>query len=414
VARSTPTASRIEIITIGDELIEGRLVDTNAGELSAELADIGLRVAEHRTVGDDIGAIVEALRTAAGRADAVLVSGGLGPTTDDLTAIAAARAFGLEIERSPIALEHTRRFFADRGRTMAPSNEKQADLPAGCTILPNPEGTAVGFAVDADGCRLYFMPGVPRELRRMAADSVLPDLRVRLDPLPQRVATLKVFGRGESDVAQSLVGFAEGLTEGVHVTVQYRATFPEIHIRLVVDADDPDAGREALDRLTREAHRRLGRHVFAVGGAQLHLDFPGHAVDVLGQHGLNLAAAEVASCGRVAQLLGRTSDGARCFAGGLTAPTDLVLAEELSCDAADAEAVAAAIRDRFRASLGVAVLGAAVGTEGRPPGELTVAAVGPAGSTRRDLRFPIDPDRFQLLAAYAALRLALSQIDQPS
>jgi len=150
---------RIEILTIGDELIEGRLVDTNAGELSAKLTDLGFRATEHRSVGDDMDGMVEALRTSAGRADAVLVSGGLGPTGDDLTAAAAAAAFGLEIERSAEALEHTSRFFTERGREMPPTNEKQADLPAGCTILPNPEGTAVGFRLDVGSCRLYFMPG---------------------------------------------------------------------------------------------------------------------------------------------------------------------------------------------------------------------------------------------------------------
>jgi nicotinamide-nucleotide amidase len=204
---------RIEIITIGDELIEGRLVDTNACELSDKLTDLGLRAREHRSVGDDMDDMVEALRTAAARSQAVLVSGGLGPTSDDLTALAAARAFGLKIERSPEALEHTRRFFTERGREMAATNEKQADLPKGCTILPNPEGTAVGFRLDAGPCRLYFMPGVPRELRRMADESVLPDLRRRLTARPPCVASLKLFGLGESEVAQRLEGIEEGLSD---------------------------------------------------------------------------------------------------------------------------------------------------------------------------------------------------------
>ncbi|MGD8440524.1 MAG: molybdopterin-binding protein [Holophagae bacterium] len=402
---------RIEIITIGDELIEGRLVDTNACELSAKLADVGLGVAEHRTVGDAMDAMIEAFRTAAGRADAVLVSGGLGPTSDDLTAAAAATAFDRAVERSPEALEHTRRFFADRGRVMAPSNEKQADLPAGSTILPNPEGTAVGFRIDASGCRLYFLPGVPRELRRMADESVVPDLVRRVTATPPLVATLKLFGLGESDVAQRLDGLADGVPDAVRLTVQYRATFPEIHVRLVVEADDPAVGRTALDALVRDARDRLGSSVYAVGGARLDTDFPTHAAAVLTDRGLTVAAAEVASSGRLAQLLCSSSAGADCLAGSLAVPRTAAVADRLAVDVGDAEMIAEAIRLRFDASVGVAVLGSADGHGDTDPGALTVAAAAPGVAIRRDLHFPLDRERFQLLAAYAALRLMLRLLD---
>ena len=406
---------RIEILTIGDELVEGRLVDSNAGELSAMLADLGLSVAAHASVGDDLDEMVRALREAAGRSDAVLVSGGLGPTSDDLTAVAAAEAFGLEVVRSPEALEHTRRFFADRGRAMAPSNEKQADLPAGSAILPNPEGTAVGFRLDAGSCRLYFMPGVPRELRRMAAESVLPDLVRRLAASPPLVATLKLFGRGESDVAQDLLGLEAAVADGVRLTIQYRASFPEIHLRLVLRDGERSATPEMLEALADDARRRLGRHVFAVGGAILDTDFPAHAAAVLAGHGLHLAAAEVASAGRLDDLLALTGDGARCLAGGLVAPREAVLAEQLGLDTTDAGAIARAVRERFGADLGVAVLGSAAGGDGRPPGTLVIAAATATAAVRRELCFPIDADRFQLLAAYGGLQLALRLVaDEPA
>jgi nicotinamide-nucleotide amidase len=337
----------------------------------------------------------------------VLVSGGLGPTSDDLTSVAAAAAFGLAVERSPEALEHTRSFFADRDRPMAPSNEKQADLPAGSAILPNPEGTAVGFRLDAGHCRLYFMPGVPRELRRMAAESVLPDLAARLPSAPPSISTLKIFGRGESDVAQLLEGIEAGVPAGLRLTVQYRATFPEIHVRLVLAGGDRRAGAEALRALTEDARRRLGRQVFAVGGGRLDVDFPGHVAAVLAGRGLTLAAAEVASSGRLAQLLGLADDGTRCLAGGLVAARDEDLAEQMDAASTDAEVLADAIRRRFSASLGVAVLGDTSGDGGRRPGALIVAAADGVGSSRRELHFPLDADRFQLLAAYAGLGLAL-------
>lgn len=399
---------RIEILTIGDELIEGRLVDTNAGELSARLVALGFRAAEHRSVGDDMEAMVEALRTAAGRADALLVSGGLGPTSDDLTAAAAAAAFGLEIERSAAALDHTRRFFTERGREMPPTNEKQADLPSGSAVLPNPEGTAVGFRLDAGRCRLYFMPGVPRELRRMADDHVLPDLVARLDPSPPLVTTLKLFGQGESEVAQRLERLGDELPHGVRLVVQYRATFPEIHVRLVLEGDVPGADAEGvLARLTDEARLRLGRGVFAVGGARVDDDFPAVVARTLSDAGLTVALVETASCGAAARFLAATPAGERCLRGSLIAPDPGVLAQRLEIEAATAEAAAGAVRSRFDADIGVAALGSAEGDEDHRPGGLTVVAIGPGGSRTRELWFPIDRDRFQRLAAYVALGLAV-------
>ena len=402
---------RIEILTIGDELIEGRLVDTNAFELSAKLTDLGLSVAEHRSVGDDMDAMVEALRTAAGRADAVLVSGGLGPTGDDLTAAAAARAFGLEIERSTEALDHTRRFFTDRGREMPPTNEKQADLPSGCTILPNPEGTAAGFSIDIDACRLYFMPGVPRELRRMADESVLPDLADRLPFSPPTVATLKLFGKGESEVAHLLDSIGNGLPEGLRLVVQYRATFPEIHLRLVVEGADRSAAAELLDRLVEDARHRLGHHVFAVGGPRLDGDFPTFVATTLTGAGMTLAAAEIASCGAVARMLGASENGRRCLRGSLVAGSLEVLKEQLDLDGESAAEAAEAVRTRFGASVGVATFGSAAGDGAARPGALEVSTSGPTGVETRELYFPIDPDRFQRLAAYAALRMAVRMVE---
>ena len=395
---------RIEILTIGDELIEGRLVDTNACELSDKLTGIGLRAREHRSVGDDMADMVEALRTAAGRSEAVLVSGGLGPTSDDLTALAAARAFGLVIERLPEALEHTRRFFTERGREMPATNEKQADLPVGCTILPNQEGTAVGFRLDAGSCRLYFMPGVPRELRRMADESVLPDLRRRLAASPPLVATLKLFGLGESEVAQRLEGIEEGLTDELELVVQYRATFPEIHVRLVLEGDHgtPSA---VLDELAATARQRLGRHVFAVGGARVETDFPETVATTLDGAGMTLAAAEEASSGALARFMGSSDAGRRVFLGGLVAANPNVLGAQLDAADVSAESAADAIRRRFGSTIGVAALGAADGDDGRRAGVLTVAAVSPVETFSKELHFPIDRDRFQRLAAYAALKL---------
>ena len=404
----------IEIITIGDELVEGRLVDTNATTLSERLLVEGLTVARHTSVGDDRQEIVAGLREAAGRRRVVLVSGGLGPTSDDITAECAAEAFGVSLVRSPEALAHVQQFFASRGREMSPNNEKQADLPAGAVILPNPRGTAVGFRLSTDGCELYFMPGVPRELIAMFEEEVLPDLRTFLVGAPRRVAQLKVFGLGESDVARKLEGFDGELPGDARLTVQYRATFPEIHVRLVLEGVDDHRAEELLEALSAEAQGRLSKSVFATGGTRVETSFPDQVVAELRSAGLRVAAIDGATGGVLGRLVSKTQDSADVFLGGIAAPYPRILGSVIgvATESVDideegigdlAQQMAAAVRDRFRADLGVAVLGAPA-PEVRPfEGSLTVAVATRTDRALRQYNFPIEGDRFRVLAAYVAL-----------
>lgn len=374
----------IEIVTIGDELVEGRLIDTNAGELSERLTREGFTVARHLSVGDRRDHIIAVLRECAGRADAVVVTGGLGPTTDDLTAACAAEAFGRDLVRFPDALDHVRRFFAERSRPMAPTNEKQADLPAGATILPNPNGTAVGFRLQAEGCGLYFMPGVPRELHPMFEASVLPALRAHVQREAPQVATLKVFGMGESDVGQSLQGLGDDLEPPARLKVQYRATFPEIQVRLLLYGMQGETATRRLQGLADDAHRRLGGHVFALSEET---SFAQLVVDELRRKGATLAICEGFTAGQVTLLLHGAEHASEVFAGG----------EVAALPGDDAETAATSIRQRRGATLG---LGVVLGEQGDT---FTVAVASAAGVSRRDLRFPLDTARLRRLAAYVAL-----------
>jgi nicotinamide-nucleotide amidase len=378
--------AHIEILTIGDELLEGRLIDTNAGELSERLVRDGFDVARHLSVGDRRGDIVAALRECTGRADAVVVTGGLGPTSDDLTAACAAEALGLELERFPEALEHVRRFYAARDRDMAPTNEKQADLPSGAVILPNPNGTAVGFRLEADGCRLFFMPGVPRELRPMFEASVLPELRAHLTREAPQVGTLKVFGIGESDVGQALQGLGEDLEPPVRLKVQYRVTFPEIQVRLLLFGMHGKAAGQRLEDLVDDAHQRLGQHVFALDQDTA---FPEVVVEELRQNQASLAICEGFTAGQLTLLLHGAEGAPEVFAGGEIA----VLSIE------DAEAAAASIRERRGATLGLATALA------DDAATVWVAVASGSGVSHRDLRFPLDMERLRRLAAYVALAM---------
>lgn len=378
--------TRIEILTIGDELVEGRLIDTNAGELSERLARDGFDVARHLSVGDRREDIIAALRECARRADALLVTGGLGPTSDDLTAACAAEAFGRKLERFPEALDHVRRFFAERHREMAPVNEKQADLPSDALILPNPNGTAVGFRLEADGCRVFFMPGVPRELRPMFEAFVLPELRAHLAREAPQEGTLKVFGIGESDVGQALEGLGDKLEPPARLKVQYRATFPEIHVRLLLFGLHGKAAGQRLEDLVGEARQRLGRHIFAL---DQHTAFAEVVVEELRRSQATLAIREGFTAGQVTLLLHSADDAPEVFAGG----------EIAALSVEDAEAAAASIRERRGASLGLAA------TLGGDAATVRVAVASGGGVSHQDLRFPLDTERLRRLAAYVALAM---------
>ena len=165
---------RIEIICTGDEVLTGKIVNSNFSYISQKLEDVGLAVIWGTTVGDDRARLLEAFRLAAGRADAVIVNGGLGPTIDDLSQEIAAQAAGVELVLHEEWLVRMESFFTRRGRAMPPNNRKQAMLPATAEMLDNPVGTACGFAVDIGQARFFFTPGVPRELRRMLDEQVIP------------------------------------------------------------------------------------------------------------------------------------------------------------------------------------------------------------------------------------------------
>lgn len=408
--------TRIEILTIGDELVEGRLVDTNSAWVSHRLAAEGMAVARHTSIGDDRDEIVAALREVASRSTAVLVSGGLGPTTDDLTAECAGEAFLRPLRRDPAALEHVQQFFSSRGREMSPNNQKQADLPDGSVLLPNPNGTAVGFQLEADGCLFFFMPGVPRELMPMLETSVLPQVRGRVPSIAPQVATLKLFGIGESDVGHRLEGIGKDVPPPARLTIQYRATFPENHVRLVLEGLEPDQGHQVLDSLIAEARERLGRWVFAEGHGCVETTFAEVVAAEARRTGARVALVEGCSGGRAAHLMSLVEGTESLLAGSLTATAAEVVTEVLGLQPSQlagnlfgaelTEAMARAARQRFGATHGVAVTGVVSeqeATQKAPAGTLWVSASGPRGVIGRRLFFPIDRERLRELAAYAVL-----------
>src|SRR5580658_9631767 len=206
---------RIEILCTGDEVLTGKIVNTNFSYMAQKLEDVGLSVHWGTTVGDDRESLLNAFRLAGERADAVIVNGGLGPTGDDLSQEIAAQAAGVELVLHEEWLEKMEAFFSRRARTMPPNNRKQAMLPATAEMIDNPVGTACGFAMDIGRARFVFTPGVPREVRRMLEEQVIPRLLAKGGtPGAIHLKRFHSYGLGESHVDEMLKGVENIVPDG--------------------------------------------------------------------------------------------------------------------------------------------------------------------------------------------------------
>ncbi|HCI6194708.1 TPA: nicotinamide mononucleotide deamidase-related protein YfaY [Klebsiella quasipneumoniae subsp. similipneumoniae] len=228
----------VEMLSTGDEVLHGQIVDTNAAWLADFFFNQGLPLTRRHTVGDDLDALVAILRERSEQADVLIVNGGLGPTSDDLSALAAATAKGEGLILHPEWLDTMTRFFAERGRPMAESNRKQAEIPASAEMINNPVGTACGFAIQLNRCLMFFTPGVPSEFKVMVEQEILPRLRQRFTlPEPPVCLRLTTFGRSESELAQNL----NPLTLPPGVVMGYRSSMPIIELKLTGPAEQRDA-----------------------------------------------------------------------------------------------------------------------------------------------------------------------------
>ncbi len=266
----------IEVICTGDEVLTGKIVNSNYSYMAQKLADYGLQVSRGATVGDDRSELLRAFQEAGRRADHVIVNGGLGPTVDDLSQEIAAQAAGVGLELHQEWVERMDAFFRQRGRTMPENNIKQAMLPAGAEMLDNPIGTACGFAVTIGKARFYFTPGVPRELFRMLEEQIIP--RILKSAGTTGVIVLKrfhSFGLGESHVDQMLTGLETMVPDG-SLKLGFRAHYPQLETKLTVRAANDAEARRKLAPAEAEVHKRLGNFILAedndtLEGVVLHL-----------------------------------------------------------------------------------------------------------------------------------------------
>lgn len=284
----------VEMLSTGDEVLHGQIIDTNAAWLADFFFNQGLPLTRRNTVGDDLDALVAILRERSEQADVLIVNGGLGPTSDDLSALAAATAKGEGLILHPEWLETMTRFFAERGRPMAESNRKQAEIPASAEMINNPVGTACGFAIQLNRCLMFFTPGVPSEFKVMVEQEILPRLRQRFTlPDPPVCLRLTTFGRSESELAQSL----NPLTLPPGVVMGYRSSMPIIELKLTGPANQ----RDAMLALWLEVRKVAGDSLIFEGTEGL----PAQIARCLQERQLSLTLSEQFTSGLLALQLSR-------------------------------------------------------------------------------------------------------------
>lgn len=277
---------RVEMLSTGDEVLHGQIIDTNAAWLADYLFNQGLPINSRETVGDSLSALIEVLTERSQVADVLIVNGGLGPTSDDLSALAAARAAGTELVEHPEWIARMEAFFHERGRVMSATNRKQAHIPANAEMLDNPVGTACGFALRLNKCLMFFTPGVPSEFKVMVEQQIMPRLRQHFDvaepPLCLRMTT---FGRSESDLAQELDPLR--LPDGV--VLGYRSSAPIIELKLT----GPASQHQAMEQVWQQVREVAGDSTLFEGTQGL----PALLAEQLNERGLRLAVSEQFTAG---------------------------------------------------------------------------------------------------------------------
>lgn len=399
----------IAILSLGTEIIRGELVNTNAQWLAEALSDDGFEVSEMVSVGDDLTQIRDSLERLASHNQAIVCTGGLGPTTDDVTTEAVAALVSRPLELDQPSLERIRERFRRFGRPLAPSNEKQALFPQGSRVLENLEGTAPGFAIAIGQAQAFFMPGVPREMRAMFERHVRQAL-----PRPEgsylHQVRLNTFGLPESNVNDQLAGIAA--EHGV--LLGYRAHFPEIQVKVLARGTTLAKARERAEAGAAAVHARLGNTVVFSRGIHSLPEVVGQLVE---EHGLMFGLAESCTGGLVAELLTAHAGASNYFAGGVVCYSNQVKQqvlgvprELLEIHGAVSQPVAEAMARGACRALGVplalaltGVAGPAGGSDEKPVGTVHIAVASGTELVHDKSFFPGTRRQIQLRAAYKGL-----------
>lgn len=402
---------KVEIITIGDELCSGSVQDTNATFISSHLHTIAIEVTKVTTVGDDTEKIVEALRSVQQKVSFVIVTGGLGPTVDDITTQASANAFRRKLLFNKHALKTMEERFQQFGRTMSPHNIKQAYLPSGATIVPNPIGTACGFSLAKSNTLFIFLPGVPREMKRMFEESVIPLIKKEQPETSIiRSSVLKIFGKTESYCDQRLSDLIKSEKE---ITFAFLPHYPEISLKLTMRGQDKKYIEKKLKAVERKVTKILGDIIFGKNEETL------EAVvgNLLRSQGATIAVAESCTGGLITHRLTNVPGSSDYLERSIIAYSNKAKKDLLKVPATTlnrfgavsketAESMAKGVRKLSKTTFGLAVTGIAGptgGTPEKPVGTVFISIAHGRQVTTQKCRFYGDREQIKFMTSQYAL-----------
>lgn len=407
---------KLQLLLTGNELMAGHTVDSNSAMIAEQLATRGFAVYRKVTIGDDFSGLVAELDIQSANSDVLIVNGGLGPTVDDLTAAAVAELTATTLEEHPEALDHLQRWCEYRKIKLNDANLKQAYLPAGATVIPNPTGSAVGFAVEHNNCLIICTPGVPSELRGMLSDTILDTLSQRYpEHLPSTTIRLQTFGVGESTLQHLL---AKHFPDWPHsVSVGFRAGLPQLEVKLSI-ADSHQL--PFLQQCEQQLRELLGDYIIGYDDITL----AGAVVALLKEKNCQMTTAESCTGGLIAANITQVPGASAVFEAGFVTYSNAMKQAMTQVDpslfeqhGAVSEAVVTAMAKgaltASHADYGIAVSGIAGpdgGSEDKPVGTVWLAwGTGDKLQTRR-LHFPGNRQWFQTMVTATALDLTRREL----
>jgi nicotinamide-nucleotide amidase len=349
---------QIEIICTGDEILSGKIINSNFSYMSRKLEEVGLSVVWGTTVGDDRKELLDAFILASKRSDAVIVNGGLGPTVDDLSQEIAAEASGMELELREDWLSKMEGFFTMRGRTMTENNKKQAMLPKTSELIDNPVGTACGFAINIKNSRFFFTPGVPRELFRMLENEIIPRLlALSGEKVITKLKTFHSYGIGESR-ADSILNDSLKLSPDNIVKLGFQAHYPQLETKLYIKASSLEQIEKNLKPVENDIRKKLNNFIFAEDKNTLE----GVITKILEKSNKTIAIVELKTNGGTAARLSSEDPNGKILKCGIFSNnieniyTQFDIQEKNTIDLRGSDIIASRIRNQFSVSYGLSII----------------------------------------------------------
>ena len=406
---------RAEILSTGDEIRSGAVVDTNSSFIALHLEDEGITVRRHGCVGDNMNEMAAVLREICGRSKLAVITGGLGPTNDDITAQAVARAADVELALNQEALQSIDDFFQNRKRLYSSANKKQALLPVGSVCISNPVGTAPGFHIEIQGCTLFCLPGVPHEMKRMLTKDVIPLIRKSVShsgqPIQKKLIT--IFGMTEANVAERLTRFG---TLYPQLSLGLCAEFPEITVRVRSRHDSKDIDSNMIEDAAKWIKQSLGDRVLSMSGKSM-AEVVG---SLLRNRKFTLGVAESCTGGLIANMLTDVAGSSDYFKLSAVTYSNQSKVKILGVDPRTIESrgavheetaaeMAVGIRSKSEADFGLATTGIAGpggGTVDKPVGTVCIGLASLAGTEAKRYQFRFgNRDLHKKIFAYTALNM---------